>query len=311
MENLRLHIEKLLIEHDFVNVPSLGGFVSQQKGADIQNDTLIPSHKVIGFNPQLSYNDGLLAQSYVKEEKVSFAQANSIIISEVNEIRAYLDIWKRKDFSPLGSFYLSAEDTILFEPSKKHTSTNDAFGFTSFFFPALNASNIEPTNKTQSKPTGFKKLPVSSPKTVEFTPSTKNKEKKKSSIFKFYATACAMAIFLLLFFPVSINDKSLTQEALFIPTTTTLAIPLEMLEQEDEEICEPYHLIISSFRTQARALRFLKNAPKELDCRIIYSENRFRIAVHSFEKELECDNFLTQFIAQHPKYRDAWVLYYN
>lgn len=310
MENLRLHIEKLLLAHDFVNVPSLGGFISQRKGAAIKDDTLVPAHNEIGFNPQLSYNDGLLAQSYVKEEKVSFVQANSMIIAEVNEIRAYLDIWKRKDFSPLGSFYLSAEDDILFEPSQKHTPTNDSFGFTSFFFPALNESDVQTATEEQNKPIEFKKLQENSQKTVEFTPSINNNEKEKSSIFKFYTAVCAIAVFLILLFPVSINDKSFTQEAVFIPTSPSLAIPLEMTE-EAEEICEPYHLIISSFLTQARALKFMKDAPKELDCRIIYSENRFRIAVHSFEKELDCDNFLNTFTTQYPKYHDAWVLYYN
>lgn len=52
----------------------------------------MPPLRTIGFNPQLTMNDSLLALSYVEAYDISYPDALSRISEDVREIRAELDI---------------------------------------------------------------------------------------------------------------------------------------------------------------------------------------------------------------------------
>ena len=68
MIELSRHIESLLLHHDCVIVPGLGGFGTQYVPARrIEEEFLfLPPYRSVGFNQQLVLNDGLLVQSYMK-----------------------------------------------------------------------------------------------------------------------------------------------------------------------------------------------------------------------------------------------------
>ena len=68
MISLARHIELLLLEHDCVIVPGLGGFIANHADARYTGDEehlFLPPYRTIGFNQQLQVNDGLLVQSYM------------------------------------------------------------------------------------------------------------------------------------------------------------------------------------------------------------------------------------------------------
>ena len=67
MIELARHIEILLLENDCVIIPDFGGFIAHYQPARyIKEENLyLPPVRTIGFNPQLTINDGLLAQSYM------------------------------------------------------------------------------------------------------------------------------------------------------------------------------------------------------------------------------------------------------
>ncbi len=73
MDEIALHIDFLLHTHDCIIVPGLGGFVVNV--TDIERNGLwgidSPSCELI-FNNKLTYNDGLLAESLMKTNKISF-----------------------------------------------------------------------------------------------------------------------------------------------------------------------------------------------------------------------------------------------
>ena len=61
MNDLNLHISRLLLEHNCVIVPDLGGFVAQYSPAyfdEVAGVFVAPSCQV-GFNPLLQADDGL------------------------------------------------------------------------------------------------------------------------------------------------------------------------------------------------------------------------------------------------------------
>lgn len=87
MTNLIHHIEYLLLRHDHVAVPGFGEFLISHKSAYIYEKTLIPPVRVISYNPYLSYDDGLLADSYARKYKLSLSEAKKQIADEVKNLK--------------------------------------------------------------------------------------------------------------------------------------------------------------------------------------------------------------------------------
>ena len=77
MIELAQHIEVLLLENDCVIVPGLGGFVAHYTAAMrvAEENVFLPPTRIIGFNPQLKMNDGLLVQSYMAVYDTVFSDA--------------------------------------------------------------------------------------------------------------------------------------------------------------------------------------------------------------------------------------------
>ena len=65
MIELARHIEILLLENDCVIVPELGGFIAHYQPAHYEENegVYVPPIRTVGFNSQLTMNDGLLVQA--------------------------------------------------------------------------------------------------------------------------------------------------------------------------------------------------------------------------------------------------------
>ena len=85
MIELARHIEILLLENDCVIIPDFGGFIAHYQPARyIKEENLyLPPVRTIGFNPQLTINDGLLVQSYMQAHHTDFPDATRMIEEEV------------------------------------------------------------------------------------------------------------------------------------------------------------------------------------------------------------------------------------
>ena len=94
MKDLAKHIEVLLLENDCVIVPELGGFVAHYVSAkyDERDGLFLPPMRTIGFNPQLTINDSLLAQSYAKVYRISMTEAAERIEKTVQCIKNQADM---------------------------------------------------------------------------------------------------------------------------------------------------------------------------------------------------------------------------
>ena len=88
MIELSRHIEALLLEHDCVIVPGLGGFVTQYVPACRLPDEVLflPPHRTVGFNAELTLNDGLLVQSYMQAYDTSYPETVRMIEEAVGLI---------------------------------------------------------------------------------------------------------------------------------------------------------------------------------------------------------------------------------
>ena len=90
MIELSRHIEALLLRHDCVIVPGLGGFVTQYVPAhcDDEGGLFLPPKRIVGFNPDLTLNDGLLVQSFMKTYDASYPEAQRMIENAVADLKA-------------------------------------------------------------------------------------------------------------------------------------------------------------------------------------------------------------------------------
>ena len=193
MQKLENHIENLLREHDFVIIPAFGGFVASEKSAQMENGYLLPPSRTIGFNPDLTYNDGLLVQEIAKAEGLSLIEANNYIAEKVEKLNTTLKTFKHLSFANIGTFHLNGEK-VSFEPAQTNNLLKSSFGLQTFYFPEVSSNTISLTEKVKQE----------------------EKEIKTTRAFN-YAVACVAAILLLLLIPINFNQKQVVYRATFVP----------------------------------------------------------------------------------------------
>ena len=156
---LERHIEILLLSNDCVIVPDFGGFMAHHVDAryDGRDNMFLPPLRTIGFNPQLTMNDSLLALSYVEAYDISYPDALSRIAEDVREIRAELDINGKYELSDIGTLYLNSQGTYTFEPCEAGLLTPNYYGLDGFVMQPLkelgtSANNEEATATAEIVP---------------------------------------------------------------------------------------------------------------------------------------------------------------
>ena len=154
MIELERHIEILLLSNDCVIVPDFGGFMAHHVDAryDGRDNMFLPPLRTIGFNPQLTMNDSLLALSYVEAYDISYPDALSRIAEDVREIRAELDINGKYELTDIGTLYLNSQGTYTFEPCEAGLLTPNYYGLDGFVMQPLKelgtSANNEETTAT-------------------------------------------------------------------------------------------------------------------------------------------------------------------
>ncbi len=127
------YISELLMEHDCVVVPGLGGFVANYAPAQINGSrqTIFPPYKKIVFNRKLKNNDGLLAEYISAVENKSFSEAtNSLNLFSENIIHR-LNKGETILIESVGTLLMGAENNISFEPNTSTNLLTSSFGLES------------------------------------------------------------------------------------------------------------------------------------------------------------------------------------
>ena len=134
MIELAQHIEVLLLENDCVIVPGLGGFVAHYTPAMrvAEENVFLPPTRIIGFNPQLKMNDGLLVQSYMAVYDTDFSDATRIVEKEVAYIFTTLHEEGKVDLPNIGELRYSIHGIYDFVPYDHKITTPYLYGLDSF-----------------------------------------------------------------------------------------------------------------------------------------------------------------------------------
>ena len=203
MIELAQHIEALLLENDCVIVPGLGGFVAHYAPATRvkEENIFLPPTRIIGFNPQLKMNDGLLVQSYMSVYGTNFSDATKTVERKVDELIAALHEEGKVDLPNVGEVRYSIHNTFDFAPYDNKITTPYLYGLDAFEMKELSA--IE-------KPQAERFVPYSVPAAIK-------KEKRTFAIrfnraYLTNAAAVVAAVILSFFFSTPIENTEVIEE---------------------------------------------------------------------------------------------------
>lgn len=123
-------IESLLLEHDCVIIPNFGGFVInvQDFKFDEKEAIIHPRKKSIAFNERLKSDDGILAMHIVKQNMISQKKAFELVAAFGKEMKDGLKNNEPLAFGNLGTFSLTEESKLVFEPNQTFNYDLDQFG---------------------------------------------------------------------------------------------------------------------------------------------------------------------------------------
>ncbi len=182
------HIEFLLHHHNCVIIPDFGGFVvNAVHSREGEEGGILPPACELVFNRDLTYNDGLMAQSYMKTYQLTFDSATLEIQNGVRDLKHRLYDHREVELGPLGLFTMYEDKRIVYTP-------------TTFYRPAFFG-----LSKVALKPLAVAVSEEAAPATnvvplySEIRPEERTKRVRIASIS---AAAVAVIAVMLLFFPV-------------------------------------------------------------------------------------------------------------
>ena len=191
MIELSRHIESLLLDNDCVIVPELGGFIAHYQPAyyvEAERIFLPPTRKV-GFNPQLTMNDGLLAQSYMQVYHMDYSDAMNRISENVNALKDVLSQEGSVELHGIGVLRHNIYDEYEFQSIESGLLSPSLYGLDAFTMPLL--SNELPVDEQENE-SQYVLKPLKPKKEIRLNPT------------RWLGNAVAVAVAIILFFVVSI-----------------------------------------------------------------------------------------------------------
>lgn len=260
MISLSKHIEILLLDHDCVIVPGLGGFIANQAPARIDdNDShnMLPPYRTIGFNRELSVNDGLLVQSYMQTYDAAYPEALLQMEKDINKMLVQLDTIGNYTLDGIGTLSKNIDGSLAFTAFEAGILTPSLYGLYSIVVKTLEEARKDKEIKeslkqisllpiqTESDLAGSTEVkaettaePVKETKAENNTKAETKEEKKKDKYLKrvvklrpnwkeiSVASAVAVVMFFLFQFPSLKSGDELNDTV--VASTIYLGNPSEM-----------------------------------------------------------------------------------
>ncbi len=132
------HIEYLMMSHDCVIIPGWGALIAQYSDASFNHEdgTIGKPQRKLGFNSAINHNDGLLAQSIVRREGITYDEAVRFIAMSVTTFKQQLADGNEVSLGRLG-FFSSNDGLVDFIPFYHEISNDEFFGLRSINFKTL------------------------------------------------------------------------------------------------------------------------------------------------------------------------------
>ena len=121
--NLDKYIRELLLQHDCVILPGLGGFIANYKPAefDVSQKSVLPPSRQLLFNPNLIHNDGLLYAHVSKETDYGYKEVQAMAEVYFKTIKYEVGKGLKFVFEDLGYLFLNKARKIEFAQETEET----------------------------------------------------------------------------------------------------------------------------------------------------------------------------------------------
>lgn len=276
MIELGRHIEILLLNNDCVIVPNLGGFMAHHVEAryDDRDSMFIPPLRTLGFNPQLTMSDPLLAQSYADAYDISYPEAVGMLEREVESVKTQIEREGSYEFADLGVLRQNDEGRYEFEPNESGLLTPMLYGLSSIEMPML-AEVLKHTGKSNTVLLESRPIISATPLNPSFqpslatmmsqvSPSDRQPEEKtisiKVSLLRNLAVTAVAAVALLLFArPVAPDQGAIADSQPAEASLLTTITPKKEVKEVKEVVAVPAESrsIVGAFEALAQQINTL------------------------------------------------------
>ncbi len=347
MISLSRHIELLLLEHDCVIAPGLGGFIANHAPArynDGGDNLFLPPYRNVCFNRNLQTNDGLLVQAYMNAYDASYPDAYKQMSNDIEDALDTIDVEGAYELHGIGMLSKDISGHITFTAYDSGILTPALYGLYSISIKskeeaererqvkqALQATNVLPIQTERDEQETFAKPAVASEK------STGNHGYSK---FVDIAVACAASILLFFIFSyptnqgtgdtdtcmasaVSINTENKKQEINTIPvkTTETTSVTTETKVDAQPEKVEStatptvttdtpdYTIVLASCVMESNANDLINRLNKAgyTSAEFVKGDKMNRVVYSSYTTFEEATLELKSLKQESSFFKDAWV----
>lgn len=110
------HLHRLVLVHDCLVIPGLGGFVCNQQPArfDEAANEMVPPRRAIQFNERLLHNDGVLAHAVAVAEGMPYAEALQAVEEEAAKLRQILHHQRSITLPRVGRLFIGENGATQF-----------------------------------------------------------------------------------------------------------------------------------------------------------------------------------------------------
>ena len=325
---LERHIEILLLDNDCVIVPDLGGFMSHYIEAryDDRENLYLPPLRTLGFNPKLTMNDSLLAQSYVEAYDISFPEAISRIEKEVSELHQHLENEGYYELYDIGTLRLNGEGNYEFDPCEAGILTPSLYGLNT-----LEIDKIVPVAPIAE--------PLRQPAQEQKEPAERAIHIKMSTLRKTAAIAAAIALLVMLAIPVGNSTRQFLETCKIDKSWFYRIMPKEITSNKpatvnqkaskpkpaapvkdeakqpvvEEKVKEPatyWTIVLASQVSKKNAELFTANLQKQgyAEATVVLRRNGNKVVMGRFSSETEAQNSVRTLRQESADFAEAWVM---
>lgn len=307
-------ISYLLLRHEYVVVPQLGGFIREQLPAsyDRVKHLAYPPSAELHFNSEMTHSDGLLEERYALLLGLSLRRARLVLEEEVSQLRHQLIQQGSFHLAGIGEIRLTREGQLTFSPDATAPATSaSAYGYAPLSLPTLPQADRAP--RPSSYDSRYISLRLSK---------------------RALGYAAVIVIVLLALLPL--GNKVETEQhyqAGFTPSTEVArqlfgdapkkaeptaqeATPKQGTIQWSTEQDGRYYIIIATERTEERintyATQTRSTLPEATLTALRSPRGRtIRLALTSFDTSAEAYTYLNKLVKEYPTHRSAWVFHNN
>lgn len=314
MLTLSQHIEYLISRHDCVILPGIGAFIAVGRSAELDRNTgiFMPPRRLISYNPAVTNDDGLLAHSIARKERVSFEEGRRILEFKLIELRRCLKENEKCTLGKVGTLAMESDGRMTFRPALTVQQKEHKSGLTSIM---LNPLTSERSGSAAKEKTGTTVVPSLSDNRYYHIRIPKAVVRAAASVMIVICTMMALMVTpgdtMKDVSKASVVEVESIIKAIEPKKEKVVAAPVAQEKRapatDDSKITsEKYHLIVGTFDSEAKANEYISMHPSS-NLYIVGGEGHcWRVAVASSDNRSELQQLLNDQSVRENFY-GAWI----